>query len=166
MVRLSEIKSSDKVLDIGCRNQILKFYLPFNIDYTGIDKSYNPDIKWDIEKGLPRQIMMSKFDVIFLGEVIEHIENHRTLLKDCRKILKPKGRIILSTPLAWRLQWKTDTDHIHSFTPLNLRVLTKQYGLKITKMIGSFIEIPFFRWRIPVDWSFYTTHIIVKIEKC
>jgi len=175
MVKLAEIKVSDKILDIGCwdkelkqyiiREKMIREYLNPNVQYVGIDKEHNPDYFCDIEKGLSEYIIREKFDIIFLGEVIEHIENHKSLLKDCEKCLSKNGRIILSTPLAWRIQWKTDTDHIHSFTPLNLRVLADQCGLRITKMIGSFIPLLIFNLRLNVNWTFYTNNLIIKMVR-
>lgn len=166
MVDLSGVKASDKVLDIGCGNKELKEFLDPDIDYMGIDKQFNPDKIWDIEKsGLPFDTIRRKWNVIFLGEVIEHIENHKTILKDCVNCLADDGRIILSTPLAWRIQWKTDANHIHSFIPLNLRVLAGQCGLRITKMVGSFIPLFLFNLRLNVNWTFYTNNLIVRMEK-
>ena len=41
-----------------------------------------------------------KFDVIFAGEVIEHVENHGNFLANVKKHLKSDGIFILSTPNA------------------------------------------------------------------
>lgn len=38
------------------------------------------------------------FDVIFLGDVIEHVLSPKEFMKECDRILKPNGRVIISTP--------------------------------------------------------------------
>src|SRR3989344_5033938 len=38
------------------------------------------------------------FDVIFLGDIIEHIENPRTLLTECSRVIKEGGTLVISTP--------------------------------------------------------------------
>ena len=41
-----------------------------------------------------------KFDVVFAGEVIEHIEDQMSFLKGVKHLLKPHGIFIVSTPNA------------------------------------------------------------------
>jgi len=166
MVELASPKEGNNILDIGCGNRELKQFLN-GCEYTGIDKSFNPDIFLDVEKqGIPKEIFKrKKFDIIFLGEIMEHIENHMTLLNQCKNLLKEDGKIIMSTPLAWRIQWKTDQNHTHSFTTLNLKVLAGLCGLKITKMIGSFVHIPLLEIDLNVDWTFYTNNLILRMER-
>ncbi len=45
----------------------------------------------------------ASFDVLLLVEVIEHLENHRLALTELARILKPGGRLILTTPNIMRL---------------------------------------------------------------
>ncbi len=74
--------------------------------YTGIDYSefqlkqakklpFNFK-KCNLEKGIP--FSDEKFDVIYCGEVIEHLYNPDFLVKEFNRILKPNGHIIMSTP--------------------------------------------------------------------
>ena len=44
-----------------------------------------------------------EFDVVFAGEIIEHVLDPDRLLQECRRVLKPGARLVLSTPnlLAW-----------------------------------------------------------------
>jgi 2-polyprenyl-3-methyl-5-hydroxy-6-metoxy-1,4-benzoquinol methylase len=39
-----------------------------------------------------------QFDRIFMGDVIEHLDDPASLLAECHRILKPKGRLIMITP--------------------------------------------------------------------
>ena len=38
------------------------------------------------------------FDIVFASEIIEHLENPRHFARQCFKLLKPGGKVILSTP--------------------------------------------------------------------
>lgn len=38
------------------------------------------------------------FDVIVASEIIEHLENPRHFMRQCHRLLKPGGRLVLSTP--------------------------------------------------------------------
>lgn len=70
--------NGDKILDLGCRNMILKEYLKGNFDYKGLDfiseKSKDTDfINHNLEQGLPENL--ETFDGIVALDVLEHIEN-------------------------------------------------------------------------------------------
>lgn len=41
-----------------------------------------------------------RFDAICLFEVLEHVENPRYTLRECKKVLKPGGMLLVSTPAA------------------------------------------------------------------
>lgn len=46
--------------------------------------------RWPFEDG--------QFDVVVSIEVIEHVENHYHFLRECCRVVKPGGRIVISTP--------------------------------------------------------------------
>ena len=55
----------------------------------------------NLEEGIPFEA--GTFDVLFLGEVIEHVYNPDHLLEECRRVLRPGGHIVVTTPnlQAW-----------------------------------------------------------------
>tara|TARA_B100000780_G_scaffold72724_1_gene48718 strand:- start:2174 stop:2800 length:627 start_codon:yes stop_codon:yes gene_type:complete len=70
--------NGDKVLDIGCREMILKEHLLGNFNYLGLDyiskKSNDPSfINHNLEKGLPENL--NNIDIIIALDVLEHIEH-------------------------------------------------------------------------------------------
>ncbi len=83
-----------KALNLGCgRKQFPDFV---NID---IDKEVNPDIVWDLNKGLPLEILKKKnyFEEIIMFESIEHLQNFQKILLQCFEALKPNGKITITT---------------------------------------------------------------------
>lgn len=94
----SEIRSTDKVLDIGCG---IKTYSNYGITTTvDVWEKLNPDLLIDLEKNkLP--FMENSFDYILMIDFIEHIEKEKgmELIEQCKKIVKNK--IILFTPLIF-----------------------------------------------------------------
>ncbi len=170
-IKIANIKDKEKVLDLGCGNKILKYYLSDGIEYTGIDKIDGIDL----EKELPSSILSQKFDVIFMNEFIEHIENFKSLLMKCREILSDNGRIIISTPSANRIIYGDifngigeDKTHICCFKKSNMRNLVRICGFKITKIIGTYIRFPpllpnkFIA--IPTNQTIYSEVIIYRLE--
>ena len=55
----------------------------------------------------------SSVDTVTSFETIEHVSNTVGLLNECRRILKPKGTIIVSSPNDWGLT----EHHCHTWTP-------------------------------------------------
>ena len=77
--------NGDKVLDIGCREMILKEYLEGNFNYLGLDyiskKSNTSDfINHNLEKGIPDNL--DNIDIIVALDVLEHIENIHDVYKE------------------------------------------------------------------------------------
>jgi 2-polyprenyl-3-methyl-5-hydroxy-6-metoxy-1,4-benzoquinol methylase len=61
-------------------------------------------------------------DVVVCAEVIEHVDDPEKLLGEIRRLLKPSGRLIITTPV--RLTEKPfDSEHVHEFFPEELATL-------------------------------------------
>lgn len=83
-----------------------------------------------------------KFDVIFAGDLIEHLENHEGFLESCKAHLKPGGEIRISTPNPWH--WKfilraaladevpNNPDHTCWLCPRTLRQMAGRHGLELS----------------------------------
>lgn len=99
------LKQDIYLLDIGYAKGSLADNLPEykNIKKYGIDKyeRYTPNdvvfIKHDCNYGLP-DFEGLMFDVVFAGEIIEHIFDDRKFLKQIYEILKPAGVLVLTVP--------------------------------------------------------------------
>ena len=110
---LGEIKSKDKVLDFGCgRGEILVQTAKSGAEAFGVDyasaaiklskqslvKSKSSAKVFKIEKER-LSFFDNFFDVIFLLDVIEHLNptQLKAVLKELRRVLKPQGRLIIHT---------------------------------------------------------------------
>ena len=67
--QLAEVSTHDNILDLGCGDSLIKEFIPSIINYTGIDIN-SADIKYDLERGLPNNILYMKYDTIFINEFI------------------------------------------------------------------------------------------------
>ena len=108
----SYVKKSDfKLLDAGCGRgsnlySVLKKYPKAKI--VGID-NYKPDleiakffflnkVEFILGDCLDTKLASSSFDVVLSNQVIEHIRKYDDYLNEIKRVLKPKGLLILSTP--------------------------------------------------------------------
>ena len=89
---------NENVLDLGCRDGILKNNLKGIFNYRGIDlKPLKKDINiidHDLQKGLPKDI--SNIDIIFAIDVLEHIDNPLEIFYEMME--NSKKLIVLAIP--------------------------------------------------------------------
>src|SRR5204863_9881513 len=89
----------------------------------------------------------NSFDVVYLGDVIEHVASPRRELAEIHRILRPRGIVVLRTPNArsgfaaitlaaarvLHCSWAHSEApyHLHEFTRQSLRVLLESLGFGI-----------------------------------
>lgn len=83
------------------------------------------------------------YDAVAMSQVIEHVHEPLALLKECCRVMRPGGRIVLSTPNATGLAhrrygryWRglEPPRHLHIFTPSALAECVRASGLKVEMM--------------------------------
>jgi SAM-dependent methyltransferase len=135
--KLARIWSSGKILELGC-GEFPLFENSTRIDIAKIDGC----IQADCNCPLP---IKEKFDVILALELIEHLWNVDNFLKECNRLLKLNGKLIISTPNVnyWKNRLKrlrgdySDTKPCY-FSPRSLKKKIEEYGFKVevTKPLG------------------------------
>lgn len=85
----------------------------------------------------------SSFDVVTLSHVIEHVHSPHELLLECRRVLRPGGKLIVLTPNIWSLghrifgrSWRglEPPRHLHAFHPLALRTYVERAGMPTLRL--------------------------------
>jgi 2-polyprenyl-3-methyl-5-hydroxy-6-metoxy-1,4-benzoquinol methylase len=108
-------KPGDRVLDVGCYlgvyDKLLGERYP-EVEFVGIDiiplyiqgaKTYSTRKNVSFRKAdvlTDRSLKKGSFDHLFFFEVLEHVENPKAFLERFCELLKPNGRLYLSTPAA------------------------------------------------------------------
>lgn len=100
-----------RILDVGCGSgyAVTRFLGAPTDDVTGIDL-FAPNIEYAQRhferKGLRFELrtaaslseMRDRFDVVVLADVLEHLDEPALLLADCKRLLGPGGRLLLTVP--------------------------------------------------------------------
>jgi len=99
----------------------------------------------DLQKPLP--FKDNSFDVIICMDVIEHLPEDKMIFREMERILKPRGRAIISVP-AFQFLWNDMDDlslHQRRYKTSSIRKLFRQTSLKIEKLTywNSTLFIPF-----------------------
>ena len=71
----------------------------------------------------------NSFDSILCTQVLEHVYDHHTVIKEIHRVLKPNGHIILTVPFAWELH-EEPYDYFR-FTKHALKNLFEEAGLVV-----------------------------------
>ncbi len=93
--------ATGNVLDIGCSEQKLQNYLPSSCNYIGLDYPDTADALYKTKPSIygdAQQLPFANntFDTISFLEVLEHLPNPQVAVKECYRVLKPKGILIFS----------------------------------------------------------------------
>ncbi len=145
--RLSE---GARVLDLGCGDGLFSHLLARQgLEVVGLDpeiaaieqatetvgrETYaGPKPVFQRGEGSAIPAPDASFGTVAMFDVIEHLPNPVPVLQECRRVLAPGGRLVLSTP-AWQYQaWSDPVYHVCEFTMDELvALLTAATDLRIT----------------------------------
>jgi 2-polyprenyl-3-methyl-5-hydroxy-6-metoxy-1,4-benzoquinol methylase len=154
-----------RIIDVGCA-QMTNRFLPDGV--TGFDiknlerlpKNYSRFVRGDAQElsGYFRE----KFDTVIISEIIEHVENPVKLLRECNKILRTGGRLIVNTDNPYRFQTlfgnvlfpkglMSSDEHICYFPPRTLNKIALREGFELIHMTpGEGMNFPLLR----LEWLY------------
>jgi 2-polyprenyl-3-methyl-5-hydroxy-6-metoxy-1,4-benzoquinol methylase len=139
-----------ELLDVGCGNgSFLERMRALGWGVTGVDP--DPGAVMYCEKrglhvfqgNISDVPAGARYDVITLNHVIEHVMDPVNLLSECARLLRPEGRVVLTTPnlLSLGHRWfKKDwrglevPRHFNIFSPSALKQCIGQAGLRLTSL--------------------------------
>lgn len=170
VIKLIPKKKNQRILDIGCGDGVLLSLIK-NARLYGVDLDQDSldfaatKIKAKLVKASAEKLPFKNnlFDVVIATEIIEHLSKPELMLKEIKRVLKPNGRVIISTPnqLAFGL---TDRLHVQEFSAGELQQLLQSEfkSVKISQSHPLFLKkiysitlfkfgrfhFDFFRWLI------------------
>lgn len=147
-----------KLLDIGChQGQFIELLLKkFNVPAVGIDQ-WSPELKgggnWrylrrDLANGIDLE---ERFDIVSALEVIEHVIDTDVFLRDCNRLLKDDGYLVLTTPninsfrnrlrvpfgrYPFGLEYRNQIHHVRLYNVACLRSHLKEHGFHVVEVSG------------------------------
>ena len=134
-----------KILDYGCGSKPYKSLFRF-YDYIGIDieNAGHPHTNEDIDlffdgKTIPFED--GTFDSCFSSEVLEHVFDIDKSLAEIKRVLRPNGKILITTPFVW-----DEHEAPHDFcrySSFGLKEIIERNGFRVIKQKknGCFSEL-------------------------
>ena len=128
--------ASGQLLDIGCGTKPWRdVFAPHVEEHVGIDHE-------DTIHGLGSiDLVADAYAVplpdgsagaILLSEVLEHLERPGDALAECRRLLRPDGHLIATTPFSWPLH--EEPRDFFRYSPHGLRHLAEAAGLEVVEL--------------------------------
>lgn len=180
MQSIMQISGVDSVVDIGCGSGNLIFQsgpdarLSIGLDISEAALRFcngrrdGTQCVFACARGDAIPLPEAFVDVVFLIEVIEHLESPPDVLREIRRILKVGGRVFITTPNyafpslwpAW--EWLADhsglvpkmagEQHVQKFGPKTLQTLLQRIGFELD-CLGTFYHLSPFASMISETWA-------------
>ena len=145
MLKQNGISASSNILEVGSGDGALSglICMKFNCAVTGVDPS--PDgIKFSKEMFAQYQLMGEfvisegytlnfadgSFDFVVLADVIEHLQYPDRMLAEIKRVLRPGGKAIITTPVRTS-EKPEDVMHVQEFFPEELIQLCQGHFPKL-----------------------------------
>lgn len=90
----------------------------------------------------------SIFDTVYVGQVLEHLEDDRRALREAIRVLRPQGNLIVTVPVEGKVPAE---DHIREYSKETIETLLAQAGVR---------EITFYDFAMPSRFA-----IVGKVSK-
>lgn len=182
ILSLIEYNPSARLLDLGAGNGAWTKIIAQKIgtkDITMVDitPANKNIIRADLNVKFP--LPSNHFDVISANQIIEHINNTETFLRECKRVLKKNGYALISTEnlsswyniFALIMGWQPPSiDHNHPLSHLTIPIKPKHghvkafsyFGLKKLLQKNGFIIEKYLTSSID---PIHSHHLTIKVKK-
>ncbi len=154
---ISKFYRTGNLLDIGCgTGEFLDTCKQASWNVIGIEpdenarkmakENFSLDVRAEEELA---NLKDESFDIITMWHVLEHVPNLKERVQELKRLLKPKGVIIIAVPNCSSLDAKTYKEywaaydvprHLYHFTPADIEKLFKQFDLKVFNILPMIFD--------------------------
>jgi 2-polyprenyl-3-methyl-5-hydroxy-6-metoxy-1,4-benzoquinol methylase len=153
----ANVQPGETVLDLGCGDGWMTVELAeLGARPTGVEiaraaveraQRRHPQLTFTLAPvDGPLPIDDNAFDVVWSSEVIEHVADTARWLSEAHRVLRPKGRLLVTTPNHSRLRLLVAGiepyseplgDHLHLYSARSLREVLREFGFDEIEVHGE-----------------------------
>lgn len=123
-----------RVLDYGCADVPYRHLFPSSVEYLAADLPGNPDANLSLNPDGTVPIADGSVDVVVSTQVLEHVADPSLYLSECVRVLRPHGRLLLST--HGFMVYHPDPEDLWRWTSAGIRAAVERHGLKVVRFEG------------------------------
>lgn len=159
---LSEIKTSDRVLDVGCGDgKIISVIAPRAGEVCGVDVQAKPirmaelllegaaNVRLMVYDGKKLPFPDAAFDWVTCFDVVEHLPAVEVdgFLLELRRVLKKDGWLVMTTPNRRELRGRifghrVNSKHYQEFSLAEFRARLQTAGFNVREVRGIYLPLP------------------------
>jgi SAM-dependent methyltransferase len=127
------VGADQTIVDFGCGAKPYRTLFPESCRYIGVDACENPHAEIVIAPGESVPLADGSADIILSTQVVYLIPEFDAYLKECRRLLRPDGRLFITTHGVWTYHPASGGDY-YRFTHDGLRHILKRSGFEIEEI--------------------------------
>jgi SAM-dependent methyltransferase len=134
LVRDLALTPGARILDYGCADVPYRALFPPTADYVTADLPGNPQASVEIAADGSVPVEDAGFDAVLSTQVLEHVGDPARYLSECHRVLRPGGRLVLST--HGTMPYHPDPVDYWRWTCEGLRRIVEETGLRVVRFEG------------------------------
>jgi SAM-dependent methyltransferase len=149
-----------RILDVGCGAGNMGHHLRAYGQVVGVDSYAKPlavarQRGLDVRQGSATSLPFAdrSFDLVALLDTVEHVPDESAVFAECRRVLKPGGKLLVTVPALMALWSNNDVINAHErrYTRAELRQKLESHGLRVLRSsYNNFFIFPLAAGRILV----------------
>lgn len=128
------VAAGSRILDLGCAEVPYRRFFPAEVEYVAADLAGNPHATLTLNADGTVPCPDQSFDAVLSTQVLEHVCDPRAYLAEAFRVLRPGGRMLLSTHGTFA--YHPDPVDLWRWTCEGLRLDVERAGLEVVRFEG------------------------------
>ncbi len=134
LVPALEVPAGGRVLDYGSADGPYRRFFAEGVEFVTADLPGNPDADLEIRPDGTVPVESDSFDAVLSTQVLEHVEQPGVHLVECFRVLRPGGRLLLST--HGMMVYHPDPEDYWRWTGAGLKRVVASAGFELVRFEG------------------------------